>query len=176
MNEDYAAIITGLPLFKGYTSDGAKRILSRGEIKAVSSGEVLFKEGDPPAFVLLVLKGKLQVYVERHGKDTVLTDAGPSTILGELAVLCGIQRSASVRVVEDSTVLQWEAEEFRKLLLKDVFLSERIFRESLRTLIDKERSLIDSLIESEDALKQSKQAAEKPIGSSQSQLPKAASS
>lgn len=159
MIEEYAAIITGLPLFKGYTADGAKRMLSSGEIKAVSSGEVLFKEGDPPAFVLLVLKGKLEVYVERHGKVMVLTDAGPSKILGELSVLCGIQRSASVRVVEDSTILQWEASEFRGLLLKDVFLSERIFRESLRTLIDKERALIDSLIESEDAPKTSEQTA-----------------
>ncbi len=159
MNEEYAEIITGLPLFKGYTSDGAKRILNCGEIKVASSGEVLFKEGDKPAFVLLVLKGKLQVYVERHGKVMILTDAGPSTILGELSVLCGIQRSASVRVVEDSTVLQWEASEFRGLLLKDVFLSERIFRQSLRTLIDKERALIDSLIQSEEAPRQSEQTA-----------------
>jgi CRP-like cAMP-binding protein len=159
MNEEYAAIITGLPLFNGYTSDGAKRLLRCGEIKMASSGEVLFKEGDRPAFVLLVLKGKLQVYVERHGRDLVLTDAGPSKILGELSVLCGIQRSASVRVVEDSTLLQWEAAEFRGMLVKDVFLSERIFRESLRTLIDKERALIDSLTQSEDAPKKSEQTA-----------------
>jgi CRP-like cAMP-binding protein len=159
MNEEYAAIITGLPLFKGYTSDGAKRLLRCGEIKLASSGDVLFKEGDRPEFVLLVLKGKLQVYVERHGRDLILTDAGPSKILGELSVLCGIQRSASVRVVEDSTFLQWEAAEFRGLLVKDVFLSERIFRESLRTLIDKERALIDSLTQSEDAPKQSEQTA-----------------
>jgi CRP-like cAMP-binding protein len=159
MNEEYAAIITGLPLFKGYTSDGAKRLLRCGEIKVVSPGEVLFKEGDRPEFVLLVLKGKLQVFVERRGKDMILTDAGPSKILGELSVLCGIPRSASVRVVEDSTYLQWEAAEFRGLLVKDVFLSERIFRESLRTLIDKERALIDSLTQSEDVPKQSEQTA-----------------
>ena len=157
--DEYAAIITGLPLFKGYTADGAKRMLSVGEIKAASAGEVLFKEGDPSAFVLLVLKGKLQVYVERHGKDMVLTTAGPSKILGELSVLCGIQRSASVRVVEDSTFLQWDAAEFRGLLLKDVFLSERIFRESLRTLIDQERALIDSLVQSEDAPRKHEQTA-----------------
>jgi CRP-like cAMP-binding protein len=89
----------------------------------------------------------------------VLIDAGPSKLLGELSVLCGIQRSASVRVVEDSTFLQWDAGEFRGLLVKDVFLSERIFRESLRTLIDKERVLIDSLTESEEAPKQSEQTA-----------------
>ncbi len=145
MNEEYATMITALPLFQGYTIAGAQRIVRAGKINAVSRGEVLFREGDAADSVLLVLTGTLQVYVERHGKDMVLTDAGPSTILGELAVLCGIPRSASVRVVEDSTVLQWPESEFRGLLLKDVSLSHRIFRESLRTLLDKEKSLIQSL-------------------------------
>jgi CRP-like cAMP-binding protein len=158
MSEDYAALVTALPLFKDYTLAGAQRIVRAGKINAVAKGEVLFKEGDPPDFVLLVLRGTLQVYVERHGRDIVLTDAGPSTILGELAVLCGIPRSASVRVAEDSTVLQWPASEFRGLLLKDVSLSHRIFRESLRTLLDKEKSLIESLTV-EDEMKKSEQTA-----------------
>ncbi len=151
MSEEYVSIITGLPLFKGYTPDGARRLLKSGEVMKASPGDVLFKEGDPPAFVLLVLAGKLQVFVERHGRDMHLTIAGSSTILGELAVLCGINRSASVRVVEPSTVLRWEADTFRELLIKDVFLSERIFRQSLRTLLDQEKALIASVTELEEA-------------------------
>ncbi len=151
MSEEYVSMITSLPLFKGYTPDGARRLLKCGTVMQSPVGEVLFKEGDPPAFVLLVLAGKLQVFVERHGRDMHLTIAGPSMILGELAVLCGINRSASIRVVEDSTVLKWDAETFRELLIKDVFLSERIFRESLRTLLDQEKALIASVTELEEA-------------------------
>jgi CRP-like cAMP-binding protein len=149
VNEQYAALITGFPLFKGFTLDGARMLLNSGEVKEFSLGEVLIKEGDEPTFVLLVLTGRLQVFVQRQGRDLVLTDAGAGTILGELAVLCGIPRSASVRASEKSAALQWSAAAFRRLLLRDVFLSERIFRESLRTLIEKERSLIDSLIRSQ---------------------------
>jgi CRP-like cAMP-binding protein len=124
-------------------------LLDCGEVKEFSPGEMVIKEGDEPTFVLLVLTGKLQVFVERQGRDLVLTDAAPGAILGELAVLCGIPRSASVRASEKSAVLQWSAAAFRSLLLRDAFLSQRIFRESLRTLIEKERSLIDSLIRSQ---------------------------
>ena len=147
MSEEHVAIITGLPLFKGYTKDGARRILNRGEVIQASPAEVLFKEGDPPAFVLLVLSGKLQVYVERKGHKMLLTESGPSTIIGELAVLCGTQRSASVSVLEPSTILKWDAAAFRELLIRDVFLSERIFRQSLRTLLDQEKALIASVTE-----------------------------
>jgi CRP-like cAMP-binding protein len=156
MNEQYAEMITRFPLFQGFTSHGAQMLLDCGEVKEYSPGEVLLKERDSPTFVLLVLTGKMQVFVERQGRDLVLTDAGSGTILGELAVLCGIPRSASVRASERSAVLKWNATDFRKLLLNNVFLSERIFRESLRTLIEKEQSLIESLTRSQSGGDESK--------------------
>jgi CRP-like cAMP-binding protein len=154
MNEQYAAMITGFPLFQGFTLDGARMLLQSGEVKEYSPPEMVLMEGDSPTFVLLVLTGKMQVFVERQGRVLVLTDAGPGTILGELAVLCGTARSASVRASEQSAVLQWSAAAFRNLLLGHVFLSQRIFRESLRTVIEKERSLIESLIQSQRDRKQ----------------------
>ncbi len=151
MNEQHAELITGFPLFKGFTVNGARRLLDSGEIKAHQPGDVLLKEGDKADFVLLVLSGALEVFVDRGGEHLVLTEAKPGTILGELAVLCGIPRSASVKAKEESAVLEWTDEAFRTLLLRDPSLSQRIFREALRTLIDKERSLIDSLIKAEGA-------------------------
>jgi CRP/FNR family transcriptional regulator/CRP/FNR family cyclic AMP-dependent transcriptional regulator len=149
MNEQYARMITGFPLFQGFTVDGARMLLDHGEVKEYSRGEVVISEGDAPTFVLLLLTGKMQVFVERRGRALVLTDSGPGTIVGEMAVLCGIPRSASVRASEKSAALEWSASAFRSLLLGNAFLSERIFRESLRTVIEKERSLIESLIESQ---------------------------
>ena len=132
--------------------NGARRLLDSGEIKEHQSGDVLLTEGDKADFVLLVLKGTLEVFVDRRGEHLVLTEAKPGTILGELAVLCGIPRSASVKAKEESAVLEWTDEAFRTLLLRDPSLSQRIFREALRTLIDKERSLIDSLIKPQGAV------------------------
>jgi CRP-like cAMP-binding protein len=106
-------------------------LLDRGEIKECRPGDTLFKERDPPKFVLLVLAGKIQVFVERDGGDLVLT---------------AIPRAASVRAIDKATVLQWSASAFRNLLLRHPLLSERIFKESLRTLVEKERSLIDSVM------------------------------
>ena len=97
MNENYAELMPTLPLFKGFTANGAKRLLDSGEVKQHDPGAVLLKEGDPADFVLLVLSGRLEVFVDREGQHLVLTEAEPGDILGELAVLCGIPRSASVR-------------------------------------------------------------------------------
>jgi CRP-like cAMP-binding protein len=146
MNENYAELITGFPLFEGFTVNGTKRLLDAGAVKEHAAATVLLKEGDNSDFVLLVLAGKLEVFVERDGRDLVLTEAGPGTILGELAMLCGTPRSASVRAKEDSVVLEWPDEAFRTLLLRDPSLSQRIFGRALRNLVEKEKSLIESLV------------------------------
>lgn len=149
MSEQYAELIPTFPLFKGFTTNGARRLLDSGEVKQHEAGAVLLKEGDAADFVLLVLTGALEVFVDREGQHLVLTEAEPGDILGELAVLCGIPRSASVKAKNHAAVLEWSDDAFRTLLLRDPSLSQRIFREALRTLVEKERSLIDSVIEAQ---------------------------
>lgn len=148
MDEHYAEMITKFDLFAGYTPHGARRLLEQGEIRSLAANAMLIREGDPATSVDLVLEGRLQVFVTRDGNDLQLVTAGPGTILGEIGVLCGIPRAASVRAVENSVVLQWKAQDFRRMLLGDVMLSERIFRQSLRMLIDNEQSMIDALVKS----------------------------
>jgi len=146
VEKSLAAIMTEFPLLQGFTAEGAQRLLERGEIREYRAGEVVLHQGDPAEFVLLVLAGKAEVFAEREGSEMVLTEAGPGAVLGELAVLCGIPRSASVRACENSTALLWTASVFRNVLLRHPLLSERIFKQSLRALVEKERSLIDSLL------------------------------
>ena len=137
-------MMTGFPLLQGFTPQGAQRLLERGEVREFATGELLFNEGDPPAFAVLVLDGKVQVYIEREGDDMILTDVGHGTILGELAVLCGIPRAASVRVREKDGAAM-ERPGFSQFVIALSFALGAIFKESLRTLVDKERLLIDSI-------------------------------
>ena len=155
MNEQYAELLTTFPLFDGFTPNGTKRVVDAGEIIEHERGNGLMAEGDDSDFVILVLTGTLEVFVKRDGRDLVLTEAGPGTVLGELAMLCGIPRSASVRAKEKSTVLQWSDEAFRTLLLRDPSLSHRIFRDALRTLVEKEHSLIESIVEAQQEMDKS---------------------
>ncbi len=145
MSTSYESLIPTFPLFEGFTTHGARRLIEHGTINQCPAGATVFNEGDTASNVLLVLAGDLQVFVRRDDRDVVLTSAMPGTIVGELAVLCGIPRAASVRAAVDSAVLEWSDVSFRRLLLGDVLLSQRIFSQALRSLIAKERSLIDSL-------------------------------
>ncbi|HYW74185.1 MAG TPA: cyclic nucleotide-binding domain-containing protein [Pyrinomonadaceae bacterium] len=151
MSEEYAELMTTFPLLDGFTENGTRRLLAAGEVKQVPAGEVLLHEGETAEFALLILKGEIEVFVEREGQRLTLTEAGPGTILGELALLCGIPRSASARAKTDATILKWEDESLHTLLLRDRSLAQRIFRQTLRTLVEKERELVDSLVKAQSA-------------------------
>jgi CRP-like cAMP-binding protein len=150
MNDHYASIMTKFPFLQGFTLAGAQMLIEPGEIKNYGPGEVLFKEGDAATFALLVLEGKLEVFVERDGRDLVVRDVAPGTIIGEIAVLCRSSRSASVRAAQKSTVLQWKAETFSILLLRHPIFAERVLRDALSTLVEREQSLIAELVKARD--------------------------
>jgi CRP-like cAMP-binding protein len=151
MNEDYAELMTTFPLLHGFTENGTRRLIAAGEVKELAAGDVLLHEGETAEFAVLILKGQIEVFVERQGRQLTLTQAGPGTILGELSLLCGIPRSASARAQEDATILKWDDESLHTLLLRDRSLAQRIFRETLRTLVEKERELVDSLVKTQTA-------------------------
>lgn len=149
MSKSYAESILTFPLFHGFTADGASMLLESGRVRELPPGEVLFREGDAPETVVLVLAGGVEVFVQRSGRDLVLMSAAPGIILGELAVLCGMERSASVRATEATAILEWTSTGFRRLLLSNAFLSQRILGQSLRMLVEQERSLIETLMAKE---------------------------
>lgn len=153
MNEQYATQIIEFPLLRGFTPAGAEMLIQSGEIKHYAKGDVLFKEGDPPSFTVLLLAGVLQVFMVRSEREIILNEPEPGTILGELAVICAIPRSASLRAKTDSVVVQWKAQEFMRLLVRHTLFSERVLGQSLRNLIEKERSIVNSLVEEQSGTK-----------------------
>ena len=85
--------------------------------------EWLFHEGDSADRVFLVVSGRLRVVVERDGEQKVARLLGPGAAIGELAVLTGARRSASIQAIRDSELLEIESERFLELLASDPELS-----------------------------------------------------
>jgi NTE family protein len=79
----------------------------------------LFREGDDADRLYFVVSGRLRVVVELGGEAKVARLLGPGAAIGELAVLTGTPRSASIQAVRDSELLEIESERFLDLLARD---------------------------------------------------------
>lgn len=89
------------------------------ELVTLRGGEVLFQQGDPGDALYLVINGRLRVAVRQHtGDDRVLAELGRGETVGEMAILGGDQRSATVSAVRDTNLARLSRENFNSLSAK----------------------------------------------------------
>lgn len=148
MTEAYESALMASPLFSSFTVDGARSILKSGEIVELTAGDILFEEGGPPDSVVFLLDGKVETFVVRDGVERVFGTLAPGALIGELAVLGEAPRAASVRVIDEATVLKWTDQGFRRLLLRIPQLSRSVFRQALKVVLEHQQKLIEELAQS----------------------------
>jgi len=86
---------------------------------SVRAGEILIRQGDPADRLYLVRSGRLRVLVDGEEGLRTVRELGPGAAIGELALLTGAPRSATVQAVRDGELLELEAEVFQALLDHD---------------------------------------------------------
>jgi CRP/FNR family cyclic AMP-dependent transcriptional regulator len=90
---------------------------SRGRVRDFARGDQLFVEGDQSSWVAVLLKGRVKAFSYReHGGEALLAVRGPGALLGEVAAIDGLPRSATVSALEPAQALAVTAAEFRAFL------------------------------------------------------------
>ncbi len=129
--------LAAVRIFSGLSPELRKALRSRAVRRQVAAGEWLFRAGEPGSTMYVVISGRLEVVLEPAGLEVVLEGSGPvvirvldrGTAVGELALLTGKPRSASVRARRDSELLELARRDFAELIR-----SESVAGELLRTL------------------------------------------
>ncbi len=101
-----SAPLRRIPLFAGLDDAELARLAAVADTVELEAGDVLIREGDAGDALFVVLDGELAV-TKRSGKvDVPLAVVGPGEVQGELAVLEGRPRTATVRAVGPATLLR----------------------------------------------------------------------
>ena len=78
---------------------------------SLPGGTTVFRQGDPGGSLYVIRAGRVRVLKESNGRRRMVSTLGPGEFFGELAVVTGQPRSATVEVVEDAELLRVPAEE-----------------------------------------------------------------
>jgi CRP-like cAMP-binding protein len=115
MNESTVkvAALEALPCFAGLDRDDLEAILRTGHPVSFRAGQTLVERGAPGDAMYIVLSGIAEVDV--GGRFHRIK---PGDFLGEMGVMAGKKRMATVKAVEDVEALQVSAEDFQALLLE----------------------------------------------------------
>lgn len=115
----YAQLRRARP-FAGLPEQQFANLLAAATLEHVKAGELLIQQGDLDQDYLVLLEGELEIrrqYLSAHGAmELEVGRLFPGEGVGEIAVLFGVPRQASVRTLAPSRVLRLPGEQVEELL------------------------------------------------------------
>lgn len=118
------SLLRKINYFEEFSDLELRLLIEAGYRKKLKPLEVLFHEGDPGDAFYIILSGAVEVYVERINKHLTTLKAGK--FFGELSLLLGIPRTATVRAEENTVLFLVNKKGFEKLLKKHPEIAEII--------------------------------------------------
>ncbi len=115
--------------------------------KDFPKGTLLFREGDPGREMFILQKGKVQVRKRVGSGEKVLAELGEGEFFGEMALLMGMNRSATVEVTEDSKILVINPETFESLLKSNIEIAIKMLKKMASRLRTTDQHLETALLE-----------------------------
>jgi len=109
-------ILRRIPLFANIDGAKLKLLAFTSERLSFKSGQALFRQGDPGDAAYIVLDGTAEVVLEREADELTLAELGKNDIVGEIAILCDVPRTATVRAKGGLTTLKVTKEVFFRMV------------------------------------------------------------
>lgn len=107
----------------------------------IKAGEILFREGEPSDSVYLILDGEVEVLRDLGDRRIRLGTRRAGQIIGEMGVIRGQPRSATIRAVSDTKVSRITKEQFLTAFGGKDKLALRILKMLCERLGDADRRL-----------------------------------
>jgi CRP/FNR family cyclic AMP-dependent transcriptional regulator len=109
-----------VPLFESLDDEAAKNLCELLETLDCEAQKVLFRAGDAGDAMYLIERGKVRISVQAtDGRELTLTELGRGDFFGEMALLAGQPRSASVAVAEEARLAVLSREHFLSFMRRN---------------------------------------------------------
>jgi CRP/FNR family cyclic AMP-dependent transcriptional regulator len=101
--------------------------MSQGALgKLYHDGEVVVRQGEVGDAMFVIQEGRLEILLEKDGRETRIRVAGEDELIGEMAVFEHEVRSATVRALGDARVLTVDRKNFLRRINEDPSLAFRL--------------------------------------------------
>jgi small-conductance mechanosensitive channel/CRP-like cAMP-binding protein len=118
------ALIDGVDVFSSLSEEQRVQLVESAHAMLYEAGQVIVRQGDPGASMFIVRAGEAAVTIAgAHGE---VARHGAGGFFGEMSLLTGDPRTATVTAVTDCELLEIGAEAFRRVVLADAAVVDRV--------------------------------------------------
>jgi thioredoxin reductase (NADPH) len=114
--------------FPTLTAAQMERLASRGRLREVRDGEVLWEAGAESIAFVVVRAGEIEMTLQKAGQETIIARHGPGQFTGEINLLSGRRTLAGARVSQAGQIIELERETLLSLVQTDAELSDILMR------------------------------------------------
>ena len=136
MNADeLLRMIPGNALIASWGAEELQDLLERANVCPMKRGDVVMHQGDAGDFLVVLLDGTLRVsMVASNGREIILDYLEPGCVIGEIAILDGGERTASVTALGEGKYLKLGSRAFREVLERHPRVAWGLLKEMARRL------------------------------------------
>jgi CRP/FNR family transcriptional regulator len=125
--EDTIALLRRVPVFSTLSREDLARVAQVAMSRRFETGAVVFKEGDEGSTCYIVRTGRARAIREHpDGRSITLAHFEPGDIFGEMAMLDGERRSATVEATEDTETIAILSSDMHRLLREHPDMSVKL--------------------------------------------------
>lgn len=117
-----------IPLFANVEMSKLKLLAFTSERVTYKPGDVLFHQDDMGTCAFIILSGEAEVVVRTPTGPLTVATLGPREIVGEIAILCDVPRTATVRAVTDLDTLCVPKDHFFQMISEFPQMAVEIMR------------------------------------------------
>ncbi len=115
LNEE-VELLRKIPLFAKIEPSKLKLLAFTSERLTFQAGQSLFHQGDMGDAAYIIVNGSADVIVETPGGPVKVAAVGRHDLLGEIAILCDVPRTATVTAATELTTLRISKDLFFRLV------------------------------------------------------------
>jgi len=138
-------MLEDVAIFSGLSPTELELLEHHMVTRSFQKNTIIINEGDEASTFFIIITGAIKVFLSNEeGKEIIINAQGPGDHFGELALLDGAPRSASVITTEKSTIGVISKEDFHKVLSRNTDMALNLIREltrRVRFLSDNVRTL-----------------------------------
>src|SRR5215211_7710403 len=135
LHESLGDFLARVPLFSTLEAGLIEEVAATASEVRLDAGDWLFREGDAGDAMYVVRAGRIEI-VDAEGK--VFRELGKGAALGELALITGEPRAASIRAARDCELVEISQASFQRLLDSSLELSRALNLQLARQLGESE--------------------------------------
>lgn len=128
LNEE-VELLRNIPLFSKLEASKLKLLAFTSERLTYEADQLLCQQGDMGDAAYIIVEGEAAVLVDSPGGQIQVADLGRNDFVGEIAILCDVPRTASVKATSKVVALRISKDLFFRLVEEFPQMAVEIMRE-----------------------------------------------